>query len=96
MPTAFIISPASIKKGIAKNGKRSSQAKIRDGEMARNDVPPSEINPTTPAAPMTKPIGIPIKISPTKTTATIMSNLLLFWAYLHAIPDRAAVSEALD
>ena len=45
--------------------------------MARKDVPPSDISPTTPAAPMTKPIGIPIKISPTKTTATIMSNFLL-------------------
>ena len=77
MPTAFIISPASMKNGIARNGKRSRPAKIRDGEIARKDVPPSDISPTTPAAPMTKPIGIPIKISPTKTTATIMSNFLL-------------------
>ena len=78
-----------MKNGIARNGKRSSPANIRDGEMARKDVPPIRIKPHTPAAPMTKPIGIPIKISPINTTATIMSYFLLCLAYRRVFQDHA-------
>ena len=69
MPERFMISPARMKNGMARNGNRSSPANSRSGAIVMKRGPMSRM-PIIPAMPMAKPTGIPKARNPKKASGT--------------------------
>jgi len=85
MPVWFMISPARMKNGMARKGKRLRPAKKRFGAIDRKLVPPASMIPARPAMPSTKPIGMPRA----RRVKKMIRTMIMAWLWPSCLPHLA-------